>query len=1300
MFGTPIKIMVTCIALANMVSAAVWTGNSNTNWLKNNNDYINYKSFNISTPEELARLSELVNSGKDFSGKTINLKADLFLNDTTKGTNGKWPNKTDHRWEPIGTPGHQFKGTFDGNNYKIFGLYTRSTTYGARGLFGSATGAKIQNVHLVGGSAYSYISHLGAILGEGTNTTIENVTSSVAVFDTSTASSSTKYSVGGLVGHLSGSIISCSVNANVTGKDSVGGLAGTLIGDISSSNYNGNVKGSNMIGGLVGFVKGNVESSTAAGKVSGYSSIGGLIGKGDAVKDTIRSTIISSSAKSEVEGQDSVGGLVGYFKGNIQSSSFDGKVSGRHNIGGIVGKLIGKITGNAPTSCSFSGTVKGNSLYYFGGIAGKADSVLNICADGYVFVSTGRYVGGIAGEATYIQNSFHINNEVEGQDVVGGVAGQAKTIKDSYHENGLVSGRLTVGGVAGSVTDSIVNSHADCYVAGQGRTGGLVASGNHIVGSYAKGTITGTGAITGGLAGAVSGTIKTSLAMGTVTGRDSVGGLVGQFTGTKIDDSYSETNVEGTEYVGGIAGIAKGTFTRTYARKKVTGSSNYGCIAGGAITKQSLSSTQTYYDKDSCTASNYTTSGSTATSLSQIAKSYPFSSWDFNKTWVKVSGSYPLLMTYARSVFSATISIANASNIVYNGSEQKPSVTVKSQGTTWSSSNYTVKYTNNTNVGTASAIVCGVSPYSGCKAETFEIKPNTTAPTIEITDTNLVYNGYTQTPSIKVTLGSQVVNSSQYSVSYSNNVNAGTASVTVTMKGGYSGKATKQFTIKKAPTSAKIRPTASDIISKNTLSASTLKNGSAVRSNTNQIVAGQFKWVTPTTVPAFNNSGYPVEFIPSSSNYEKSDTIMIPIKVLASIVVLDINKNLLDSFTVEYNSKYKLPEPPVIPGKTFWRYQDFNTGKAYSPNYNITATENARFQALYNDIYYTIRFMNGSTVLENKSYRYEITPYYSGTTPTNEEDTLYTYEFVGWSPAIEKVTKDQDYKAVFNKILSSGAIKITEEPNGHRTATINGEYTDNDAFEINNSIDVDEVSFTRQFSTNGYSTLMLPFNVNTANLTGIDSVLSFAGIVLDTNKKKAVSMEVVWAKSKANVDLKANTPYMVKMNSKNLGISGSVTLLPTQNLVTEKDGWEFRGTNAYITWNEGNKDLCRVYGFAAGSNDSVSVGQFVKFGAGAKLRPMRAYLINTNVSCSDAPLMAPKNNFAARPAIASIDETPDQMDIIIVDDEDGEEHTTVIGRINTRTGEIKMLRNYDLKGRNVQGKTKTHGAYYGKKVVK
>ena len=67
-----------------------------------------------------------------------------------------------------------------------------------------------------------------------------------------------------------------------------------------------------------------------------------------------------------------------------------------------------------------------------------------------------------------------------------------------------------------------------------------------------------------------------------------------------------------------------------------------------------------------------------------------------------------------------------------------------------------------------------------------------------VTAANQTYDGYSQTPSPTVTLNNNVVSSTFYDVSYSDNINAGTATVTVTGKGAYEGTATGTFTINKA----------------------------------------------------------------------------------------------------------------------------------------------------------------------------------------------------------------------------------------------------------------------------------------------------------------------------------------------------------------------------------------------------------------------------------------------------------------------------------------------------------------------
>lgn len=67
-----------------------------------------------------------------------------------------------------------------------------------------------------------------------------------------------------------------------------------------------------------------------------------------------------------------------------------------------------------------------------------------------------------------------------------------------------------------------------------------------------------------------------------------------------------------------------------------------------------------------------------------------------------------------------------------------------------------------------------------------------------VTASNQTYNGSAKTPAPTVTLNGTTIPSSGYDVVYSNNTNAGTATITVTGKGDYTGTATGIFIIDKA----------------------------------------------------------------------------------------------------------------------------------------------------------------------------------------------------------------------------------------------------------------------------------------------------------------------------------------------------------------------------------------------------------------------------------------------------------------------------------------------------------------------
>ncbi|MCL2283701.1 MAG: fibrobacter succinogenes major paralogous domain-containing protein [Fibromonadales bacterium] len=124
---------------------ALWDGTANTTWYN-----ASATTYTLTTAEELAGLAQLVNNGTaTFSGKTINLGANIALNDTTGWRS--WDNTTTglRQWIPIGNATRSFRGTFNGKGKIVTGLYINSMA-DYQGLFGIAFEGGINNLGLAG----------------------------------------------------------------------------------------------------------------------------------------------------------------------------------------------------------------------------------------------------------------------------------------------------------------------------------------------------------------------------------------------------------------------------------------------------------------------------------------------------------------------------------------------------------------------------------------------------------------------------------------------------------------------------------------------------------------------------------------------------------------------------------------------------------------------------------------------------------------------------------------------------------------------------------------------------------------------------------------------------------------------------------------------------------------------------------------------------------------------------------------------------------------------------------------------
>ncbi|MBE6862238.1 MAG: hypothetical protein E7497_04990 [Ruminococcus sp.] len=377
-----------------------WDGTSDILWYNEAET-----TFSITTPEELAGLAELVNGGNSFEGKTVNLEADIYINDYIK-VETDWGSKTElssFMWTPIGmdTP---FSGIFNGNGYMVHGLKTENCENS--GLFGMLDSAVIKNVILEEGTVNG-TSKSGGICGYAVGTQFINCTNGAEI---SAYSEENSVFAGGIAGFADDSVFdNCSnyviiKSESVSGESYAGGIAGIAqgtefvicenlgIGGMLVKSEEKNVYG----GGICGFGAKSIRQCVNEAIVGGISAqkttyAGGLIGLGTCRDDF---TEISESMNS------------GSAVASKSAAGFAGGISGK---GGTI------------TDCVNSGAV--------GAVQGNADC----------------YIGGIAGSMAYLGNCVNFGAVVKSSDSEVG----------SDSENALVLGGL----IGDSASSELVNSY-------------------------------------------------------------------------------------------------------------------------------------------------------------------------------------------------------------------------------------------------------------------------------------------------------------------------------------------------------------------------------------------------------------------------------------------------------------------------------------------------------------------------------------------------------------------------------------------------------------------------------------------------------------------------------------------------------------------------------------------------------------------------------------------------------------------------------------------------------------------------
>jgi hypothetical protein len=725
-------IIVAILSVLTIFAVTSFGGNINPFALVADTDWFDADAtatvFEIHSAEQLLGLAELVNGGEtSFSNTIINLKNNLIL-------------PASPSWEPIGTVGNPFRGTFDGNGKKIEGLNVDKSDNFV-GLFGFVNGGTIRNLGVFG-SVDGGDFAVGGVVGGVTQGNILNVYAKINVTGADEA-------VGGIAGNISSTTVTNSVFAGeVAGGESVGGIAGAadalstithcfvLSESISGSDatLTGRIAGS---GGLATWQQNFVLETTLA--LAGLPALHSDERDGEAreghpfeIVDTnvhlITQTWQLAWLRDEINSNKNDLSLalrsanlrlgnsisLGFFGTNWEPISSTQALAFMGIFDGASHEILEL---NIVKSSEFSGL--------FGFVEG---TVRNLGLAGVNIAGANR-TGGIAGRLNaaggnvgLIENCF-VTGTISGAQDVGGIAGlvQGGTIWESF-SNVTLNGTGFAGGIAGRLT-------------GAGAVVGLVQN------SYSVGSVTATtaGNIAGGIVGSLSvsgsfATIANSYATNSIEGQ-TAGGIAGQMqSGGRIENSaaFNERVIATSVTVG--------------SARRIVGQFSGGTLANNhafnGMTVRHGGESGTNFDID---ASLLTPDGANLAIAqitgdeSQTGTIRGLFAQDF---WTISQGKLPVLKnTFASKqnftfphlelrVFAAgTVRVVGENT--YDGTVQRPSLVWESDNAPlFEGTHYTIvpATDNNINSGTGKISIVGINNYSGT-LENIEFTINKKNPT-------------------------------------------------------------------------------------------------------------------------------------------------------------------------------------------------------------------------------------------------------------------------------------------------------------------------------------------------------------------------------------------------------------------------------------------------------------------------------------------------------------------------------------------------------------------------------------------
>lgn len=531
----------------------------------------------IANGQQLAFLSQQVDSKVDYTGVFFKLTADIVLNVDVDDDPIAW--NSIGEIEPVDNVPVCFNGTFDGDNHKIVGMYQNNSNQ--HGLFAwIGENGTVKNVGVTDGRIVTSVGYIGNIAGKNYGT-ISNCYNSIKI----TSSTKANY-FGGICGYNEGTIENCSNKAEMRMNDQI-------------------VK--QYIGGICGYNKGGkLNNCSNTGKIyftfqNYVYYIGGICGY------NISGEISGCSNSGSVFGGDYSSGICAYsMAGTINDCTNNGEISGLENTAGVCGYNMQ----DTIKLCTNTGTVGGTR--YTGGVCAKVETgdIRNCNNTGAV--SGTNYISGVCGykDTTNIKDSYNTGAITATGDYIGGICGYSTSTTNSD----VILRCFNRGNVTNNQTNSGVT---------YGRTGGICGSfsGYLIKQCYNTGTIYSRCSYTGGVCGISKGEIKECYNSGAVTAygfnnttttyfAKYTAGIVGYLLKNSVlENCYNTGAVKASvhaQYTSGLWGYSCDSTANIITSCYNSGNVTYGadCSNTYSVGNSVGQISNVYYDSNVCTTSS------------------------------------------------------------------------------------------------------------------------------------------------------------------------------------------------------------------------------------------------------------------------------------------------------------------------------------------------------------------------------------------------------------------------------------------------------------------------------------------------------------------------------------------------------------------------------------------------------------------------------------------------------------------------------------------------------------------------